>query len=150
MTFRNLLSSLSPQFSCPCWSGNCSIPKYCCQQEIPKEPQLHFPSRKTPLGAIPVLSRGVFAAACSPSLLHSTPRAHQVLWKKPPSCFPSLQPLELPGTPGSSLPPYSGAGFSLLLLRHFPRHVDPSNEWLCWNSSGNEELPQHPAGASSG
>ncbi|RLV90464.1 hypothetical protein DV515_00014443, partial [Chloebia gouldiae] len=75
----------------------------CPGQRLSKKPQFHFPSRKTPLEVFPVLSR-VFLLCCLqhlPAPLHF--QGSSDVLEKPPSPFPSLQPLELPETPGSIL-----------------------------------------------
>lgn len=109
-----------------------------------------FSQQENTSGSIPSPQQGVSAVlpAAPPC---STPLPGLI------RCFGRASfPFSLPAAPGAPKNtrlhplPSSGAGFSPLLLGHFPRHGDPSSEWLCWNSSGIEELSQQPAGASSG
>lgn len=90
-------------------------PKCCCQQEIPlpraklpKEPQLHFPSRKTPLGLFPVLSRDVFAVAapaCStplPGVIRHFGKSFLPIF--PPCSLWSSQEHQVPAPPLTQVP----------------------------------------------
>lgn len=152
MTFRTLLFSPSPEFSRPCWSGRCSIPKRCCSRRFPSQgqkfPKKHssiFPAGKH-LRESPRSSVGFAAAVLPAALLCPTPLPGGIR-----HFGKSLLPVFPPCSPWSSRehwapsPPLPQVLVPASSSWDVSQDVETPAMNDCWNSSGNGELFQCPS-----